>query len=105
MRGVRLAADRRRIKQDLRALKHHRARAFGVPLIPADPHAHATDLRVPDFEPRVARAEVELLLVTWAIRNMALAINPQSRPVGVDHRQAVVVRMPRLLEERDWEHD
>src|SRR5207253_2221987 len=39
IRRRRLAANRRRIEKNVSALKHHRARALGKPLIPANTHA------------------------------------------------------------------
>src|SRR3546814_12633986 len=59
--------DRGGVEQQLRPHQRHHARAFGIPLIPADPGADAGAEDVPDLEPVVAGAEVVLFLVARAV--------------------------------------
>ncbi len=100
---MRLAADRGRVEQQFRPHQHHRARGFGIPLVPA--HADAQRpagrglRRRPHLEPGIAGAEVELLLVTGTVGNVALAIDALDFAIGADHREAVVIMRPVRLEE------
>ncbi len=102
---VDLAADRGRVEEQLGALEHHRARGLGEPLVPADADADARVARVERLEPRVARAEVELLFVGGKIGDVALAVVADDAAVGVDDRDRVVVRVTRALEERHGQHE
>ncbi len=101
---VRLRADGGRIEQHLGAAEHHGAGGLRVPLVPADADAEPAEAGVPDLEAGVAGPEVVLLLVAGAVGDVALAVDPQRRAVGVDHHQAVVVVRPLPLEDRDRQH-
>src|SRR5688572_22126198 len=66
-RVLRLRADRGREQENLGALQRHRARGLGEPLVPAHRDARRAEARRPDLEARVARREVELLVVARAL--------------------------------------
>ena len=100
-----LRADGGRIEQDVGAGEHHGARRLRVPLVPADADADGAELGVPRLEARVAGAEVVLLLVAGPVGDVALAVDPEERAVGVGHRHAVEVVRPVALEERDRDDD
>src|SRR3984885_2349863 len=104
-RGRRLTANCRRIKENLRPEQRHRPRGLREPLIPANSHANACELRVPDFEARVAGAEVTLLLVARPVGNVRLPVDAEIRPIRVDNRYGVEVRLARVLEEADRQHN
>ena len=96
---MRLAADRGGVEQQLRAHQHHRARGFGIPLVPAHAHAQRRARPVPHLEAGIAGAEIEFLLISRPVRNMALAIDTRDVAVRPDHRQRVVMMRPVRLEE------
>src|SRR5689334_6436447 len=97
---MRFGADGGRVEEDLRAHQHHRARRLRIPLVPAYPDAERRLVwAVPDLEAGVAGAEVELLLVTGAVGDVALAIDAGDLPVRPDHGEAVVMVRPVELEE------
>ena len=56
---------------------------------------------MPHLEAGVAGAEIEFLLVTRAVGNVALAIDAGDLAVGSDHRQAVVIMRP-VEPRRSW---
>src|SRR5689334_9473434 len=96
---MRLCADRSRVEEDLRAHQHHRPGRLRIPLIPANADAERrTVWAAPHLETRVTGPEVEFLLVTGAVGNVALAIDAGDFPVGADHREAVVMVGPIQLE-------
>ncbi len=101
---MRLTADGRRVKQQLRAHQRHAARALGEPLIPADTDANLGVAGLPDLEAGVAGVEVVLLVVTGAIGDMALAIDTQVAAIGIDDRNGIETRAPTQLEEADRQH-
>src|SRR5690606_4251276 len=67
---------------------------FRIPLIPAYADADPGAEHVPDLEPIVAGAEIELFLVPRAIGNMALAVSAHDPAIRADHREGVVIVMP-----------
>ena len=99
----RMPADRRGEEEDLRAVHRGEARAFRIPLVPADEHADAAEPRGPRLEPEVARREIELLVVQRVVRDVHLAVDAQQGAVGVDDGGGVVVEAfgPLLEERRD----
>lgn len=101
---VRLAADGGRVEEDFRAHQRHAARAFREPLIPADADTDAGISGVPDLEAGIARIEVVLLVVAWAVRDMAFPINTEIAAVGIDDGDAVEARAAGALEEADRQH-
>uniref|UniRef100_A0A0N4ZLB6 PE-PGRS family protein n=1 Tax=Parastrongyloides trichosuri TaxID=131310 RepID=A0A0N4ZLB6_PARTI len=102
---MRLAADGGGVEQNLRAQQRHAAGALGEPLVPADADADAAEAGVPDLEAGVAGAEVVLLLIAGAVRNMALAIDAHQLAVCVDHHQAVEIVRSLALEDGDGQYD
>src|SRR5207247_640679 len=63
------------IKNNVRSLQRSEARAFGIPLIPADQSAHAPVLRVEGFKTEVAGREIEFLVIQGIVRDVHLAID------------------------------
>src|SRR5690606_765034 len=99
-----LAADGRRIEQDLGALQRHRPGTLGEPLVPADPHADGGIAGLPYLEAGIPRVEVVLLVVTGAIGNVALAVHTQIAAIGVDNGDTVETRPAAQLEEADRQY-
>ncbi len=101
--------DGGRVEQHLGALERHHPRAFGVPLVPADPDADgrtpAGAGHLPDLEAVIAGAEVIFFLVAGPVGDVALAIGPHDRAIGADHRQRVVIVMAIALEEAGRDRD
>ena len=85
-------------------MQRHDARALGKPLIPADADAEPAVTRMPDPKPGVARAEIELLLIARAVRDMRLAVDAESPAVGIEHRQRIEIDIAGALEEADRQH-
>ena len=56
------------------------------------------------LKPGVAGAEVVLLLVARAVRNVRLAIDAEHAAIRIEDRDRVEVRMPGALEEADRQH-
>ena len=103
---MRLGADRGRVEEDFGAHQHHRARGFGIPLVPAHADAERRLVRTaPHFEAGVARAEIEFLLVAGAVGDVALAIDAGDLAVGADHRETVVMVRAVELEEAGRDPD
>ena len=67
-------ADRGRIEQQIRAGQRHQARAFGIPLVPADEQAELADRGLDRLEAEIARGEVELLVERWIVGDVHFAI-------------------------------
>src|SRR2546423_2058492 len=102
---ARMPADRGWIKQNLRAAQGRKARRFRVPLVPADADADLAVSRRPRLEPKVARREIEFLVVGRIVRDMHLAILPEVLTIGVDDRGSVVVNAGRALLEKRRDND
>ena len=71
----RMPADGGGIEEDLGALQRGEARAFGIPLVPADERADAAVRRVDGLESEIAGREVELLVVERIVGDVHLAID------------------------------
>ena len=100
---VRVPADRGRVEKDGGALQRGQARAFRVPLVPADERADAAGAGVEGLEPHVAGREVELLIEGRVVGDVHLAVEADA--VGpVEDDGAVVVEAGRALFE-DGNHD
>src|SRR3546814_3268065 len=84
-------SDRGRIKEQFGAHQRHRARGFGIPLVPAHADADPRAKDVPDLETGIAGPEIIFFLITGAVGNVALAIQAHDRAVGADHRETVVI--------------
>ena len=74
-------------------------------MIPTNPHAHCDAENVPHFEPVIARAEIELFLITWPIGDVALAIGAKDVAIRPDHGDRVVIVMPVALEKAGRDRD
>ena len=101
---VRFATDGGRVEQEFRAEQGHAARRFGEPLVPADTDADPCVAGLPDLEAGVARIEVVLLVVARAVRDVALAVDPEVAAIGVDDRDAVEAGAPGAFEEADRQY-
>src|SRR5262249_50371910 len=103
---IRMPADGRRIEQYVRALQRRQARAFGIPLIPADQRAHAPMPGIKGPEAQIARRKVKLLVVERIIRNVHLAVDAPESTVDVENGGGVVVKPAgTALEDRGHDHD
>src|SRR2546428_7493224 len=60
---VRMPADAGRVEDDLRASERGEARAFGIPLVPADLYTDAGVLGVEIREPEVAGGEIKFFVI------------------------------------------
>src|SRR5579862_6353484 len=103
LRGM--PADRRGIKKNGSALQGRQARAFGIPLIPADESTKASGAGVEGAETEVSRGEVELFVVERVVRDVHLAVEAAQRTVAVEDRGGVVIDAGgALFEERRNQH-
>src|SRR3546814_3534679 len=64
-------SDRGRIKEQFGAHQRHRARGFGIPLVPAHADADPRAKDVPDLETGIAGPEIIFFLITGAVGNVA----------------------------------
>ena len=92
------------IQQHLCPHQRHGAGAFGEPLIPADTDADPAISGVPDPKTGIAGAEVIFLLIPRPLRDMAFAVKPQYRAVGIGNRHRIEMRLPGLFEKADRQH-
>ena len=92
-----MPSDRRGIKQHLRPLQRGQACTLGIPLIPADEGADASEAGVEGLEAEVARREIIFFVIQRIIRDVHLAINAQQLAVGVNHGGGVVIDARRTL--------
>src|SRR4051812_28740689 len=98
---ARMPANRGWIKKDFRTLHRSEARAFGIPLVPADQHPDLRVFGAPGFESKIARREIKFFVEERVIGNVHLAVDAQQRTVRVDDRRGVVIYTGRtFLEER-----
>src|SRR5262249_30407320 len=103
---VRMPADAGGIEDDLRTAQRGHARAFRVPLIPADLYADFSVLGLEIREAKIAGCEVELLVVKRVVGNVHLAIFPEEAAVGVKHGAGVVIYAGcAALEKRSDDYD
>jgi len=75
----------------LRALQCGQARAFGIPLIPANLNSDASVFRVEVWKTEIAGSEIKLFVVQRIIGNMHFAIFAEERAIGIEHGAAVVI--------------
>src|SRR5215469_17787621 len=88
---VRMPADARWIKNDLRAAKSSEPRACWVPLVPADLHADARVLRIEIRKAQIAGSEIKFFVIERVVRNMHLAVFSKKRSVGIQNCAGVVI--------------
>ena len=99
-------ADGGGIDEEFGATKCHKARAFGVPLIPTYLHAETTYAGVDGLEAEIAGGEVEFLVVGGVVGNVHLAIFARDGTVALkDYGGVVVEARCAALEERGDEHN
>src|ERR1700681_4377768 len=103
-RRRRLAADRGRIQQQLRAHQRHDARALGKTLIPADGGTDAPIAGIEYPKAGITGGEIELLLVARAVRDMRLAVDAEPPAIGIEHRQRIEIDIARALKEADRQY-
>src|SRR3546814_5266742 len=73
-----LGADRGGVEEQFGAHQRHRARAFGIPLVPAHPDADPRPEDIPHLEAAVAGAEIIFLFITRAVGNVAFALGDRT---------------------------
>jgi hypothetical protein len=101
---VGVPADGRGIKENISSLQGGQARAFGIPLVPADQRSHAAIFSIEGLEAEIARSEVKLLVIKRIVRNVHLAIEAFGAAVGVKNDCGVVVEAARAtLKNRDYD--
>ena len=103
---VRVPADRGRVEEHGGARERGEARAFRIPLVPADQRADAARPRVEGAEAEVAGREVELLVEERVVRDVHLAVQAERARRRVEDDRGVVVEARRapLEERRDDRH-
>src|SRR5947207_14535830 len=102
---VRMPAYGCGIKKNVRSLQRSEARAFGIPLIPADQSAHASILRVEGFKTEVAGREIEFLVIQGIVRDVHLAIDAFQAAIMIENRGGIVIQAPGApLEYRCHDH-
>jgi hypothetical protein len=102
---ARMPADRRRIKQNLRAAQCGQAGGFRIPLVPANADADLSMRGRPRLETEIAGSEVKLLIIRGIVRDVHLAIFPKVLAVGVDDCRRIMINAGRsLLEKRSDNH-
>src|SRR5438445_12929671 len=111
-----MPADRRRIKENLRAEQAGDSRGFGVPLIPADQHANVRVARFPDSKStgalmiaivgdvRIAGREIKLLVEQRIVGDVHLAIGTQQSAIGIDVGGGNPIDTFRVPQD-DWYYD
>ena len=84
----------------------HQSRRFGIPLIPANQYAEASDGRRDGGKAQVAGREIELFVIGRVIGDVHLAILPCDSAVPLQHDGRIVVKPgSALLEEGEHQHD
>ena len=54
----------------------HRTRGFRKPLIPTNPNTNPPKSSIPNLKSQISRVEREFFLITWALGDMGLTIDP-----------------------------
>ena len=99
-------ADRRGIKEYLRAGHGCQPRGLRIPLVPADERPHMQPARRHRHEACVARREIKLLVVVRVVGDVHFAVEARSRTVAVeDHGRVVEEAMRPPFEHAPHEHD
>ena len=101
-----MPTDGGRVKQKLRPLHGGETRGLGVPLIPANQHADFAEAGVPRAEPKVARCEIEFLVIQRVVRDVHFSINAKQRSVGIDDCCGIVIHAgAAFFEKGNNDHD
>src|ERR1039458_7023489 len=104
LRGM--PSDGRGVKQNAGSLECGKARAFRIPLIPADERAEFSGGGVESLEAEIARSEIKLFVVERVVGNVHFAVDAAQHAIRIEDRGRVVIEARRaLLEERGDQHD
>ena len=99
-------ADRRGIKEHLRAGHGRQPRGLRIPLVPADERPYLQPAGWHRHEAGVARREIKLLVVVRVVGDVHLAVEARSRTVTIeDHGRVVEEAVRSPLEHAPHEHD
>jgi hypothetical protein len=88
---VRVPADAGGIKDNLRALQSGDAGTFGIPLVPTDLHANASEFGVEVEKAEIAGREIKFLVVERIVGNVHFAIFAEVGAVGIENGAGIVV--------------
>src|SRR5262249_15990315 len=87
----RVPADARRVKNHLRTFESGQARAFRIPLVPANLNANTAEFGIEVREAEIAGREIELFVIERIVGDMHLAVFTEERSVGIENRTGVVI--------------
>ena len=87
-----LPTDGGGVDEKFGTLQRHETGSFGVPLVPTNLYAEATDRGLDRVEAQVAWREVELLVVGRVIGDVHLAIGASDASILLEHHRSVVVK-------------
>src|SRR5713226_1070259 len=103
---VRMPADAGGIENYIGAAQSGEARAFGIPLIPADLHADACVPGIKIRKTEIAGREIKFFIVERIVGNVHFAVFSEERSVGVEQRAGIVINAgSAALEERNDQRD
>ena len=91
----RMPADGRGIEQHFGATQRGQASGFRIPLVPANQRGNAPESRIESAEAQVTGSEVKLFEIERVVGDVHLAVDPDERPIGVDHRRGIVIHASR----------
>src|SRR5437879_3977835 len=104
LRGM--PSDGRWVKKNACSLQCCEARAFGIPLIPADERADFSGGGVEGLEAEIAGSEIKFFVVERIVGNVHLAVDAAQHAVRIEDRSRVVIEAGRaLFKERRDQHD
>ena len=104
LRGM--PSDGRWVKKNACSLQCREARAFGIPLIPADERADFSGEGVEGLEAEIAGSEIKFFVVERIVGNVHLAVDSAQHAVRIEDRSRVVIEAGRaLFKERRDQHD
>src|SRR6266446_5634991 len=99
-------SDRRWVKKNACSLQCREARAFGIPLVPADEGAELSGGGVEGLETEIAGSEIKLFVVERIVGNVHLAVDAPHHAIRIEDRGRVVIEAGRaLFKERRDQHD
>src|SRR4029077_17479531 len=102
----RMPADCGGIEENLRALQSSQSGALGIPLIPADQRAHATDVCIKGAKAEIAGSEVIFFVIKGIVGYVHFAVDATDGAIGVeDHGGVVIYAGGALLEKRSDKDD
>ncbi len=103
---IRIPADGGGVNEEFGPGKRHQPGCFRVPLVPADQYPEPADRCVDRGEIRIARGEVEFLIVRRIIRDVHLAIFAGNGTIPVKDHRGIMVESRRapLKQGSDYNH-